>query len=90
MRYACIAAVCAFVSPGAIATAQSRPADIDSLVARALVVSPALIAARHRVDAARARIGPAGARPDPTLMAGLENQPIGREGSATPVHGIVS
>ena len=103
-RRACIAALGAFVSAGAIANiaqAQSSlpvqvdagpmpDATLDSLVARALVASPALIAARHRADAARARIAPAGARPDPTLMAGIQNQPLGREAPTTTAHGIVS
>jgi cobalt-zinc-cadmium efflux system outer membrane protein len=50
--------------------------DLDSVVARALASSPALRATRARVDAARMRIGPAGARPDPMLMAGVQNFPV--------------
>lgn len=96
LRCVCAAMLCALVPAGATATAQGgvRPvqdsSDVDSLVARALAANPALIAARHRVDAARARIGPAGARPDPMLMAGIQNQPLGREASATLTHGIPS
>src|SRR5687768_5746064 len=50
--------------------------DLDSLVARALASSPPLRAARARLDAARMRIRPAGARPDPMLMAGVQNFPV--------------
>ena len=102
VRRACVGALGAFVPAGAIANiaqAQSslpvqvdaRPmgeSSLDSLVARALVASPALIAARHRADAARARIAPAGARPDPTLMAGIQNQPLGREALTTSARGV--
>ena len=63
---------------------------IDSLVARAIAVSPALAAARQRVDAARARIGPAGARPDPMLFAGIQNQPLGSEATTVSANGIVT
>ena len=41
-------------------------------------VNPAIIAARNRVAAARARIGPASAWPDPMLMAGIQNLPLGK------------
>ncbi|MGH7620388.1 MAG: TolC family protein [Gemmatimonadaceae bacterium] len=52
---------------------------MDSLIARAVAVSPTIRAASFRVSGARARVGPAGARPDPMLMAGVQNQPLGRE-----------
>jgi outer membrane protein TolC len=58
---------------GAPGTAES----LDSLVSRALRVNPSIHAAGLRVEAARARVGPAGALPDPMLMAGLMNQSIG-------------
>jgi cobalt-zinc-cadmium efflux system outer membrane protein len=51
-------------------------ASPDSLVAQALAASPRIHAAQARLDAARARIAPAGTRPDPMLMAGLQNVPI--------------
>ena len=54
--------------------------DLDSLLSRALATSPAVRAAALRVDAARARIGPATARPDPMLNAGIQNFPISRPG----------
>ncbi|MEP6991175.1 MAG: TolC family protein [bacterium] len=51
--------------------------NLDSLVARAITVNPALHAARARVDAARARVQPASSLPDPMLMFGIVNQPLG-------------
>lgn len=60
------------------AAQDSGRADLDSLVARALVVSPALHVAGARFAAARARVAPAGARPDPMLMAGVQNFPLGQ------------
>jgi len=64
--------------------------DLDSLIARAIAVNPRITAARRRVDAARARVGPAGARPDPMLMAGIQNQPLGREAPTVSAHGTTS
>jgi outer membrane protein TolC len=66
-------------------TAIGSPNDIlsfavDSLVARALATSPIIRSANQRIDAARARIGPATARPDPMVMAGIQNLPISRPG----------
>jgi len=49
---------------------------LDSLVARTLAYNPDLAAARNRTTAMRARIAPAGSRPDPMLMAGLINVPV--------------
>jgi len=53
-------------------------AALDSLIAHAVAVSPSIRAAQARVDAARAKISPAGALPDPTLMAGIVNLPVAR------------
>src|SRR5688572_27549339 len=56
-----------------------RPAhsdDLDSLIGRALATSATLRAESARARAARSRIAPAGARPDPMLMAGLRNVPL--------------
>jgi outer membrane protein TolC len=58
--------------------ARASGASLDSLIARAVATSPALRAASARVDAARARVGPASALPDPMLMLGVINQPLGR------------
>lgn len=60
----------------------ATPSDrIDSLVRRSLAVSPTVAAAAARVDAAVARVGPGGARPDPVLTVGIENLPLGHESS---------
>lgn len=64
------------------AQAQDSNARVDTLVAHALAANPALRAARARVDAAQARIAPAGALPDPMLMAGIQNLPVGKEAAA--------
>jgi cobalt-zinc-cadmium efflux system outer membrane protein len=52
----------------------------DTLVARALAAHPRIRAAQARLDAARARVAPAGTRPDPMLMAGLQNVPVSDPG----------
>ena len=53
-----------------------RGAGLDVLVRQALDSNPGIRAARQRLDAARARIGPAGAGPDPMLMVGVQNFPF--------------
>lgn len=63
-------------------TAVLERGSLDSLVAVALATNPAIRAARSRVDAAHARITPAGARPDPMLMAGIQNLPVTEPGFA--------
>lgn len=49
---------------------------LSALLARATLASPRLRATAARTVAARARIGPAGSRPDPMLMAGVQNFPL--------------
>lgn len=49
------------------------PPTVDALVAEALEKSPALAAARASVAAARERVAPAGALPDPMLRLSYEN-----------------
>ena len=75
--------VLAFVTAAAVSTpitavAQSPSADakLDSLVNIAVAHNAHLAAANARVDAARNRIAPAGARPDPMLMLGVVNVPV--------------
>lgn len=51
-------------------------ARLDSLIATAMLVNPAVHAAQQRVHAAQARIGPAGALPDPMLSVGIMNLPV--------------
>jgi cobalt-zinc-cadmium efflux system outer membrane protein len=65
-------------------------ASLDSLVARAVAVHPAIRAAAARVEGARARVRPAGAWPDPMLMAGIQNLPISRAEQPPPAHGAAS
>ncbi|MFN2565145.1 MAG: TolC family protein, partial [Gemmatimonadaceae bacterium] len=52
---------------------------VDSLVARAVAVNPAIHAAAARAEAARRRVQPAGLLPDPMLMLGIQNLPLGGE-----------
>ena len=66
------------VPAGQVAAEASHTAD--SLVARALVVSPQLRAARQRIRAAEARVTAAATRPDPMLMAGIQNLPVSEPG----------
>jgi outer membrane protein, heavy metal efflux system len=61
-------------------SASRAPASLDSLVALAIAVNPAVRATTARVRAAQAQIGPAGARPDPMLMAGVLDFPYGKPG----------
>ena len=55
------------------------PAGIDTLLAAALMANPRILAARDRIEAARAREHAAGLLPDPVLSIGIQNVPIGRE-----------
>lgn len=86
--------LCPFAIPNLVA-AQSTgftirgaasDAGLDTLLARALARHPDIRAGLSRVSAARARVSPAGAWPDPTLTAGVLNLPISRESGtlATP------
>lgn len=71
------------VSPLDPAVAQD-PGDtnLDSLIEISLPNSPAIRAARARVEVAQARIGPSGLRPDPMLMVGVQNMPVSDPGFA--------
>ena len=62
------------------ARAQSVASKLDSLIGLARSNNPAIRAATSRVVAANASIGPAGARPDPMLMAGVLDFPFGKPG----------
>ncbi|MGH3952072.1 MAG: TolC family protein, partial [Pseudonocardiaceae bacterium] len=59
---------------------EASTTELDPLVAHALMVHPLIRAAVDRVEAARAAIRPAGARPDPMLMAGVMNLPLSDPG----------
>jgi len=76
-----IRALALSVALSSVAAAQDAP-PLDSLVAHAVAVSPIVAAARARADAAAARVAPAGARPDPMLMAGVQNFPLSEPGFA--------
>jgi outer membrane protein, heavy metal efflux system len=62
-----------FASPARGQTSNS----LESLLARADSANPSLHAARDRVRAASARVGPAESWADPMLVAGIENLPLG-------------
>jgi cobalt-zinc-cadmium efflux system outer membrane protein len=76
-RHIAIGFVAALVTLcGRHAGAQSpAPSSIDSLVTAAMATNPRIRAADARIAAAVARVGPAGLRPDPMLMAGIQNLP---------------
>lgn len=65
-------------------TAQTTPppdsSGLDALIAMAVTANPAVRAARFRADATRARVWPAGLRPDPMLMVGLRDFPLSNPG----------
>ena len=58
------------------------PPQLADLLRRAEFANPAIFAARSRVAAAKARIGPATAWDDPVLMAGVQNLPLGKMSGA--------
>ena len=60
---------------------------VDSLLRRALATSPIIRAAAARLDAARHRVPPASAWPDPRLTAGIQNEPLGKEPATLSAHG---
>jgi outer membrane protein TolC len=71
---------CALVALATAGAQPPRPAALDSLIAWALAGGPAVHVARARADAAAARVAPAAARPDPMLMAGVQNLPLSAPG----------
>ena len=81
-RLALMFAVASFSPLGAAVAQDPGDTNLDSLIAIALANSPAIRAARARVDAAQARIGPSGLRPDPMLMVGVQNMPVSDPGFA--------
>ena len=52
------------------------PPQLAALVSEALANNPEIAAARSELDAARQRVGPAGALEDPMLEAGIINAPL--------------
>ena len=63
-------------------TGSRADAELDALVATALTRSPMVRAAMARVEAARHRAIAASVPPDPMLMAGVLNQPLGKDPTA--------
>lgn len=63
-------------SAAAQSVSDSSPTSLGELLQRAVSASPIVHAARARLMAARARERPAGARPDPMLMAAVVNLPV--------------
>jgi outer membrane protein, heavy metal efflux system len=71
------------VSPASVTAEKlsrpSKPGELGDLLRQADSVNPSISAARNRVGVAKARIGPATAWPDPMLMAGIQNLPLGKK-----------
>ncbi|MFQ5536875.1 MAG: TolC family protein [Gemmatimonadota bacterium] len=67
---------------------RSGSPTLDSLVQEALARNPRLEMTRRRLDAARARIGPAGSLSDPVLTAGVRNLPPLHPGDAEPMNSL--
>ncbi len=68
--------------PSAVASPESSRTRLDSLIALAIQANPSLRAAESRQRAAEATVPAAGARPDPMLMLGVMNLPLGGMGFA--------
>ena len=80
-RAAAMIAALAVASPlGAQSPPPSGDPELDALVTHALTVNPTVGAARARVEAAQARVAPAGTRPDPMLGVGIVNLPVSEPG----------
>lgn len=79
-----VAVIAAAVGLPAPANGQSREDanPLDSLIALARATSPSIRSAAARLDAALARVSPAGLRPDPMLMVGVQNLPVRDPGFA--------
>jgi outer membrane protein TolC len=75
-----LTAPCVLYAQTAVPTAPPYAVALDSLVVQALASSPGIRAARDRVEAARAAVGPASALPDPMLAVGITNLPVSDPG----------
>ena len=69
-------------------SASAIDSSIDSVVSYALAASPVVKAAIARLEAVRHRVGPSAAWPDPMLMAGIENLPLGKQSPAISAQGL--
>lgn len=72
-----LVALCIVAGHANAQDARSSSLSLDMLLARADSVNPSILAARERVTAAGGRVGPAATWPDPMLMAGIQNLPLG-------------
>jgi cobalt-zinc-cadmium efflux system outer membrane protein len=59
-----------------LASASVRGSEADALVAEALARNPDIVAAQQEAAAARARVSPAGALPDPMVTVNYENDGV--------------
>lgn len=75
LRVALVALVAAFGVAG-VATASDVPLSLEEAVESAPHGAPSIAARQAAVDSAQATVEPAGALPDPQLVAGVENLPI--------------
>lgn len=64
------------IGVASLSSASAATLGFDDALARALAQAPALAASARRLDAARQRVIPAAALPDPQLTLGLENIPV--------------
>ena len=86
-----LAGCIAVASSAGAQVAVSQPGSaLEALVRQSLTVNPAVLAAQRRVDAARARVLPAGLPQDPMLMAGIQNLPLGRMPSTPSMPGMTT
>jgi outer membrane protein, heavy metal efflux system len=76
----CAVAVAAASAQAPDVSQAADSASLEALVRRAVTVHPAVRAAEARSNAASARVLPAGTRPDPMLMAGIQNLPVSDPG----------
>ena len=69
--------VALIIAPAAFAVdADTRPLSLDEAVRLAEDDSPAINARKSAVESAEDAVGPAGALPDPQLVAGIDNLPV--------------
>jgi cobalt-zinc-cadmium efflux system outer membrane protein len=68
---------------GTISSQGSQPEELERLLQLADSANPSVRAARRGVEAARARVSPAALPPDPMLMVGIQNLPLGKMQNAS-------
>ncbi len=79
-----------FTVTGAAQRVSTDTESLDAVLARADSVNPSIMAARDRVAAARARIGPASSWADPQVGVGILNLPLGSSADAASGHGATT